>query len=109
MIKLPVQRDTLDMETGEVTASDTVQFSILPPPAGACQECGRTHDPSQPHDAASLHYQYTFYAKNDGRWPTWLDAMAHCSEDVREAWTYQLTKMGVDVAGGQIRPAAGAS
>ncbi|SFV31451.1 hypothetical protein SAMN05216456_1345 [Devosia crocina] len=104
MTQLPFKRQTVDMETGKVTATDTVSFNILPPPADTCQECGVKHDPAQPHNAQSLHYQYSFYAKNDGRWPTWIDAMAHCSEEVREHWTAELTRLGVDVAGGKIAP-----
>lgn len=107
MTQIPITRQTVDMVTGEVTATDSVLFNILPPPAGHCQECGTKHNPAQPHNAASLHYQYGFYAKNDGRWPTWIDAMAHCTDEVREAWTFQLKKAGVDVAGGAIRPSAG--
>lgn len=103
MKTLPIQRQTIDMVTGEVTATDTVQFKILPPPAGTCPDCAVKHDPSQPHNVQSLHYQYAFFGEH-GRWPTWSDAMAHCSEDMRRVWTEELVRMGVDVAGGQILP-----
>lgn len=108
MTQLPVQRETIDMATGKVIATDTAHFTILPPPADTCQECGVKHDPAQPHNAQSLHYQYSFYARN-GRWPTWVDAMEPCTEAVREAWTKELTARGVDVAGGQVNPSVGAS
>jgi hypothetical protein len=29
-----------------------------------------------------------------GRYPTWADAMAHCSASVREAWTTELKRRG---------------
>lgn len=104
MTQLPVQSQTVDMSTGKATKTETVHFNIMPPPADCCQECGVKHDPAQPHNAQSLHYQYSFYAENGGRWPTWLDAMAHCSDDIRAAWTDELGRLGVDVAGGQIAP-----
>ena len=44
-----------------------------------CSVCGSIHDPGFPHNTRSLQYQYSFYAQY-GRWPTWEDAMAHCSE-----------------------------
>ncbi|MFG0448353.1 hypothetical protein [Vibrio sp. YQ_11] len=60
-----------------------IDWSILPPAKGTCQECGVVHAPEAPHNKDSLIYQYTF-AKNNGRWPTWADASAHCTEEVRE-------------------------
>ena len=103
MTPLPVQRQTIDIETGTVTATDTVQFTIMPAPAGTCPECATMHDADMPHNAQSLHYQYTFFAKH-GRWPDWLDAMEHCTEDMRQSWTHLLTKQGVDVTGGKVNP-----
>ena len=106
-MKLPVQTETVDMQTGEVTKTETVNFNILPAPAGTCPECAIRHDPSQPHNAQSLFYQYSFYAKSGGRWPTWVDAMEHCSEAARAAWTDELVARGVDVAGGKLAPQGG--
>lgn len=63
-----------------------------------CQECAVKHDPEMPHNQQSLYYQYKFYAKH-GRWPTWADAMAHCSEGVREYWKLALRERGIEVAG----------
>ena len=61
---------------------------------GACPECAKEHDPAQPHDAQSWHYQYKFYSEH-GRWPTWDDAMAHCAPDVKRNWAEKLIAYGV--------------
>lgn len=76
---------------------------MLSPPQECCQICAVKHDPGQPHNAQSFYYQMAFYTDH-GRWPTWKDAMEHCTEDVRENWTTQLVALGVDVEGGQLRP-----
>jgi len=46
----------------------------------------------------SLAYQYYFFDQH-GRWPTWADAMAHCGENMKTAWTKALTERGVDING----------
>ncbi|MBQ8087044.1 MAG: hypothetical protein IJ234_01315 [Clostridia bacterium] len=58
---------------------------LLPPKPGTCSECAAAHNPEQPHDRDSLYYQMRFHQKH-GRFPTWADAMAHCSEDVKALW-----------------------
>lgn len=65
-------------------------------PEGTCPECAVQHDPKQPHNRDSPTYQYKFYDKH-GRWPTWADAMEHCSEEVKEFWTQALRERGVKV------------
>lgn len=60
---------------------------------GECSQCGRAHEPEMPHNLMSMAYQYSFYAEHD-RWPTWPDAMAHCTPDVQEAWTTGLRNLG---------------
>ena len=52
-------------------------------PEGTCPECAVKHDPEQPHNQDSLTYQYKFYDQH-GRWPTWADAMAHCSDELKK-------------------------
>ena len=54
------------------------------------------HLPEHPHNQESLHWQYHFYQKN-GRWPTWLDAMAHCSPEMQDHWIIELRKHGVKI------------
>lgn len=71
-------------------------FKMLPAAPGTCKECAVKHDPSQPHNQQSLHYQYYFYADHN-RWPTWKDAMAHCTPQVQEKWIAGLKEKGVKV------------
>lgn len=93
---VPIQRDTVDMETGEVTETVMVPFKVMPPRPGSCPVCGNypAHEPEQPHNAQSLYYQYTFYGEY-GRWPTWKDAVAHCTPQVQAMWETELR--GVEV------------
>ena len=69
---------------------------MLPTKPGVCPECAVDHPPEHPHNQQSLTYQYDFYGKN-GRWPTWADAMAHCATEMRQFWTDELRKHGVEV------------
>lgn len=69
---------------------------ILPPKPGVCQMCAVNHRPDQPHNRDSLYYQMKFRQKH-GRFPTWADAMAHCEEHVKKAWTDALAERGVIV------------
>jgi len=63
-------------------------------PPGTCTECGIKHDHYLPHDRESLVYQYIFYDQH-GRWPIWEDAMAHCTDKVKEYWREALVKRGI--------------
>lgn len=65
-------------------------------PDGTCPECAVEHEPGQPHNRGSLAYQYKFYDKH-GRFPTWKDAMEHCSDEVKELWIAELERHGIDV------------
>jgi len=65
-------------------------FSLMPPRPGACQVCATTHDPAFPHNRDSLYYQTAFKLKHN-RYPTWADAMAHCTEEMKAEWTLHLT------------------
>lgn len=94
MSSLKVPMEVVDTATGRTVETRTAEFGIMPPDDPlACTMCGRRHDPDQPHDAQSLHYQYAFRAEHD-RWPTWKDAVAHCPEAVRTAWEAQLRALG---------------
>lgn len=66
---------------------------LLPPKAGTCPICATVHEPAFPHNAQSLYYQYRFYGIR-GRWPTWADALAHCSDDMKRHWESELRNMG---------------
>lgn len=65
-------------------------------PEGTCPECAVKHDQNQPHNRDSLAYQYCFYDQH-GRFPTWEDAMAHCTPDVKELWKQKLREHGVKI------------
>lgn len=65
-------------------------------PDGTCPECGVKHRPEYPHNRDSLAYQYQFYDKH-GRFPTWSDAMSHCSDEMKKIWVEELQKRGVEV------------
>ncbi|MBS3885585.1 MAG: hypothetical protein KGZ56_00850 [Dethiobacter sp.] len=72
-------------------------FQLFSAKPGTCQECAVDHNPELPHNRQSLFYQYKFYNEH-GRWPTWEDAMAHCSEEMKEFWRSELTKKGVNLS-----------
>lgn len=63
---------------------------------GECSQCGVLHHPDEPHNLQSLYYQYAFRAEHD-RWPTWVDAMEHCTPETRSLWTEALRERGVDL------------
>lgn len=90
---LPTTMQVVDMQTGEVVETRPSGMNLMPPHKDACQVCGRlpAHAPDQPHNAQSLYYQYAFFSDH-GRWPTWRDAVAHCSEPVRAAWEAELRR-----------------
>lgn len=95
MKKLPVEQITVDATSGKEVGRKTVDFGILPPHPNACQVCAvnPAHDEHEPHNAQSLYYQYAFKGVH-GRWPTWKDAVAHCPEEIREAWERELRNRG---------------
>ena len=80
---LPIKRKWWDMILGRV-------------PDGTCPLCAVSHDPGQPHNRDSLTYQYKFYDQH-GRWPTWMDAMAHCTPEIQKAWCDALQEKGIKI------------
>ncbi len=66
---------------------------LLPPAPDVCQECAVKHAPEEAHNNESLFYKYKFRGDR-GRWPTWKDAIAHCSPEVRELWEKALRERG---------------
>lgn len=67
---------------------------LLPPAPDTCPICATKHKDDQPHNGQSMYYQYRFYGQA-GRWPTWADAIAHCSELVRALWKRALVERGL--------------
>lgn len=68
-------------------------MSLLSPAPGRCPECATVHAPEDPHNKRSLYYQMRF-GHEHGRWPTWEDALAHCTPEVQAAWRAELTERG---------------
>lgn len=62
---------------------------LLPPAKDTCPICGTKHEAHLPHNAQSIYYQYHFYGIR-GRWPTWADAVAHCTPKMRAFWEGEL-------------------
>lgn len=86
------------------TTVKVVPFSAwdVLPPASGCPICGREHDVAWPHDARSMTYLYWFRSQEakagrEERWPTWHDAMAHCTPQVKAGWVKALLERGVDL------------
>lgn len=80
----------------KVTEMPVSSWKMLPPPADICQICATKHNPEEPHNQQSVFYQVGFKIEHD-RFPTWADAMAHCSPETKKLWTEELAKMGVIV------------
>jgi hypothetical protein len=79
---VPSSMTTVDRRTGERTTKQ-VDWHLVPPAAGTCQVCAATpHGDEVPHNAESLYYQYAFCGAQ-GRWPTWADAVAHCTPETQ--------------------------
>ena len=70
------------------------EIRVVPPSPGSCPICATKHDPREPHDRDSLYYQNRFRRQHK-RFPTWADAMAHCSDVTKAAWKDKLLKAGV--------------
>lgn len=90
------------MNEPEINEVPFSEWSVIPPPPGLCQACAVDHEPEQPHNQQSLHYQYWFRSQEaragrEERWPTWADAMAHCSPEVQTQWRTALAERGVKV------------
>ena len=69
-------------------------LSLLSPPPDLCQECAIKHDLDEPHNPDSLYYNLWFKQQHD-RVPTWTDAIAHCSPEVKAAWIESLAENGI--------------
>jgi hypothetical protein len=60
--------------------------------ADPCPECLTPHIPEAPHNKYSLFYRCTFFGRYR-RWPTWQDAMAHCSQETKIIWMQEMLKL----------------
>lgn len=85
-------------KNGKEKSVREVTAQLLPPAPDKCQMCATKHEPEFPHNQQSLFYQYAFYySVKPNRWPTWADAMAHCSDKMKAMWTAELKKKGIEV------------
>lgn len=73
-----------------------MEFKLLPAAPGLAKSAQANTRQISRTIGGSLYYQYKFHAAH-GRWPTWVDAMAHCSEEIKEFWVEELDKEGVRV------------
>jgi hypothetical protein len=78
----------------EVKTIAASQMILLPPHPDLCQTCATDHHPELPHNQQSLYYQMRFQMDH-GRWPTWEDAMAHCTDDTRSKWQEAMKRVEV--------------
>lgn len=67
-------------------------MTLMSPAPDKCPVCAVKHSPGFPHDRESLYYQVKFNMEH-GRVPTWLDAMAHCTDQVKKIWIEELEKL----------------
>lgn len=78
---------------------------LTPPPHGTCPACAVAHGDAEAHDATSLYYQMRFFGLR-GRWPTWADAIAHCSPQAQALWKRYLDEFGAWTEPADGRPIA---
>lgn len=69
---------------------------IAPPVRGSCPICACVHREGEPHNRESLYYQMKFRQEN-GRFPTWNDATAHCTPQVRAAFKEEMRRHGIEI------------
>ena len=78
-----------------MTAGDGV-MTILPPAPDCCQVCATKHEPHLPHNPQSFYWQFKFNIQH-GRVPTWKDALAHCSDAMKDLWVKALAERDIHV------------
>lgn len=72
------------------------EVKIVAPGPKVCPICATRHIKNAPHDRDSLYYQNHF-RKTHKRFPTWEDAMEHCTEATKSAFRKELEKRGISV------------
>lgn len=83
----------------------THTMTLIPPPAGACQECATEHPPELPHNWESFYYHTKFKMDHD-RSPTWNDAIAHCTEEIKAQWAASFAVTAAEHSDKSIRKRA---
>ena len=87
--------EQVNIETGESVPIEGAHIRMFPPAPGLCQDCATDHPPHLPHNQQSLYYQMAFNAQF-GRYPTWTDAMSHCTEEMKQFWREKLVALLVE-------------
>ena len=90
------------MSTNLLVKNHSDRLGVVPSKE-TCPICATNHKQEMPHDPQSIAYQFSFFSKN-GRWPNWIDAMAHCSVETKSAWRTILMAQGINVDAGEINP-----
>jgi len=57
-----------------------------------CKECGDNHPKELPHNVTTSQYQVNFFNKH-GKFPTWDDALAHCTEEMKISWKASMERV----------------
>ena len=58
------------------------EIRITAPVPGTCPVCATKHDERDPHEA-------------NKRFPSWWDAMSHCTDMTKAVWVEKLKKRGI--------------
>jgi len=85
----------LSHKTDNCMDTNKPKIMMLNPPPDLCQECAVKHDPESPHNKNSLYYQMKFHSQN-GRWPSWEDAMVHCPDSMKKIWIEEFESRGIE-------------
>lgn len=59
---------------------------------GPCTICGEEHPENYPHNALGEVYR-KWFLERFGRYPTWDDALEHCSADMRSAFKQTMARV----------------
>jgi hypothetical protein len=82
------------MSKRKVKVVEMKEMTLLPPAPHLCQKCAVDHKPEQPHNQQSM-FWHVWFKKEFGRYPTWRDAMEHCTDEMKGFWIIELSKRGV--------------
>jgi hypothetical protein len=67
------------------------EIRVVPPMPGTCPVCAAKHRKDAPHDKNSVYFQNWFYHRHR-RFPTWEDAMEHCSEKTKASFREKIRR-----------------
>lgn len=90
--KSPASAGIIHREDNSMDSFEEIRINA--PVPGTCKICATVHKPDQPHDRDSLYYQ-NWFRKRYKRFPTWGDAMAHCTAVTRAMWKAKLSERGI--------------